>query len=242
MLFLGYALATLIAAVIVWRKVPETLRRHEDPAEETPEAPKDQRAGKDRTWRLPGQLRILMGIVVLTASATALLSPILMQYLNDNVSTSILALALAFLPAAVAGSVLPSRLGGISDRIGRRPPIVVALLVAGLAAAAVPFVHSLWPLALLWVLEAAAFAAAIPAEEALVIDVAGRNHEGAALGYYTAAAALGGVIGPLIGGWIYDRFAAVGAFGTSALLMTVGAVLVLLLVREPGPAVRRARG
>ena len=46
-------------------------------------------------------------------------------------------------------------------------------------------------------------------------------------------AGLGGVIGPLMGGWLYDRFAALGAFGVSALLMVLGAVLVLLFVREP---------
>jgi hypothetical protein len=47
------------------------------------------------------------------------------------------------------------------------------------------------------------------------------------------------VIGPLLGGWLYDRFAAVGAFGTSALLMALGAVLILLFVREP-PRVKLA--
>jgi MFS family permease len=94
-------------------------------------------------------------------------------------------------------------------------------------------VQSLWPLALLWVIEAAAFAAATPAEEALVVDLAGGERQGTALGYYTAAAGLGGVIGPLLGGWLYDRFAAVGAFGVSALLMVIGAGLIFLLVREP---------
>jgi predicted MFS family arabinose efflux permease len=41
------------------------------------------------------------------------------------------------------------------------------------------------------------------------------------------------VIGPLLGGWLYDRFAALGAFGASTLLMVLGAVLIFLLVREP---------
>ena len=174
-----------------------------------------------------------MGIVILTAIGAEILTPILMKYLNDNVSSNMFVIALAFLPAAIAGSVLPSRLGGLSDRFGRRPPLIIALLVGGLAALAVPFVQSLWPLALLWVFEAAAFAAATPAEEALVVDLAGGERQGTALGYYTAAAALGGVIGPLLGGWLYGRFAAVGAFGTSALLMALGAVLILLFVREP---------
>lgn len=122
---------------------------------------------------------------------------------------------------------------GLSDRFGRRSPLIIALLVSALAALAVPFVQSLWPLALLWVFEAAAFAAAAPAEEALVVDFADEEHQGRALGFYTAAAGLGGVIGPLLGGWLYERFAAVGAFGISALLMAVGAGLIFLLVREP---------
>jgi MFS family permease len=236
LLFLGYAAATLVATVIVWRKIPETHCQRGNLAHKTPEAPEQERASEGGVWRLPGQLWILMGIVVLTAVATALLGPVLMPYLFDNVSTSLLTLALAFLPAAIAGSVLPSRLGGISDRIGRRPPIVAALTVAGLAAAAVPLVRSIWPLAVLWVLEAAAFAAATPAEEALVIDLADSAHQGSALGHYTAAAAVGGVIGPLLGGWIYDRFGAGEAFITAALLLVLGAILILLLVHEPSRA------
>ena len=69
--------------------------------------------------------------------------------------------------------------------------------------------------------------------------VGGRDDDdgaNAARGAFLAAAAaagLGGVIGPLLGGWLYDRFAAVGAFGISALLMAVGAGLIFWLVREP---------
>jgi MFS family permease len=169
-----------------------------------------------------------------------ILSPILVKYLTDNVSAEMFVIALAFLPAALAGSVLPSRLGGLSDRFGRRLPLIIALLVGGLAALAVPMVRSLWPLALLWVIEAAAFAAAIPAAEALVIDLSGDERQGMALGYFTAAAGLGAVIGPLLGGWLYDRFAAAGAFGASALLMALGALLILLFVREPSRALTPA--
>ena len=232
-LFLGFSAATLAAAAIVWRRVPETLQRNGDRGGKATAAHKEQPVDRKRRWRLPGQLRTLLGIVILTASATALLSPILIKYLSDNVSDNMFTLALAFLPAALAGSVLSSRLGGLSDRFGRRLPLIIALLVGSLTALAIPLVQSLWPLMLLWVFETAAFAAATPAEEALVVDIAGDEHQGTALGYYTAAAGLGGVIGPLIGGWIYGRFAAVGAFGASALLMAFGAVLILLFVREP---------
>jgi MFS transporter, DHA1 family, multidrug resistance protein len=242
-LFLGFAAATLLAAAIAWRGIPESLERRgqrsDDHPEAAPSVPKDQPVAMAEKWHLPGQLRILLGIVVLTAIATGILSPILIKHLSDTVSANLFIIALAFLPAAIAGSVLPSRLGGLSDRFGRRPPLIVALLVSGLAALAVPLVQSLWPLALLWVFEAAAFAAATPAEEALVVDMADGERQGTAMGYYTAAAGLGGVIGPLMGGWLYDRFAALGAFGISALLMVLGAALVLLFVREPSHASAR---
>jgi len=233
MLFFGFTAATLLAVAIVWRGVPESLERSaEDPPQASAAAQAQALKVSDR-WRLPGQLRIFLVIVILTATAAAIMSPILIKYLYDNVSTNLFLVALTFLPATLAGSVLPSRLGGLSDRFGRRPPLIIALLVSGLAVLAVPFVQSLWPLALLWVFEAAALAAAIPAEEALVVDLSGEDQQGTALGFYTAAAGLGGVIGPLLGGWLYDRFAALGAFGASTLLMVLGAVLIFLLVREP---------
>jgi MFS family permease len=232
-LFLGFAAATLLAVVIVWRGVPESLESSDELPPKPSVVTKAKSLKSTERWHLPGQLRIFLVIVILTAIAAELLSPILIKYLYDNVSTNLFMIALAFLPAALAGSVLPSRLGGLSDRFGRRPPLIFALLVSGLAALAVPFVQSLWPLALLWVFEAAAFSAAVPAEEALVVDLSSEDQQGTALGFFTAAAGLGGVIGPLLGGWLYEHFTAWGAFGSSALLMVIGAGLIFLLVREP---------
>jgi len=232
-LFFGFTAASLLAAAIVWRGIPETLRRSSDRPRKASAVPKDQPVKLEKKWRFSSQLYIVLGIVILTASAGAIISPILIKYLNDNVSTNLFGIALAFLPAALAGAVLPSRLGGLSDRIGRRPPLIGALLVGVIATLAIPFAQSLWPLALLWAFEAAAFAAAIPAEEALVVDISDGERLGVTLGFYTAAAGLGGVIGPLLGGWLFDRFGALSVFGSAASLMALGAGLILLLVREP---------
>jgi MFS transporter, DHA1 family, multidrug resistance protein len=236
MLFLGFTAITLLAAAIVWHGVPEPLRPDSDHLQRTSATIKSQPVQPDKKWRISSQLGIVLGIVILTASAGAIVSPILVKYLTDNISANLFAVALAFLPAAIAGSVLPSRLGGLSDRFGRRPPIIGALLVGAVATMAVPLVQSLWPLALLWAIEAAAFAASIPAEEALIVDISSGERLGMSLGLYTAAAGLGVVIGPLLGGWLFDRINATGVFGAAALLMVFGAVLILLLVREPSRA------
>jgi MFS family permease len=226
-LFLGFTAASLLAAAIVWRGIPESFKRSTESPRKSSTAPKDQ------PWRLSSQMYIVLGIVILTASAGEILSPILIKYLNDNISTNLFIIALAFLPAVLVGSALPSRLGGLSDRIGRRPILISGLLIGCIATLAIPFAQSLWPLALLWAFEAVALAAAVPAEEALVIDISSGKRLGMVLGFYTAAAGLGGVIGPLLGGWLFDRFDAMIVFGTAAMLMALGAVLILLFVREP---------
>lgn len=41
------------------------------------------------------------------------------------------------------------------------------------------------------------------------------------------------LLGPLLGGWLFDHFAALSVFGTAALLMALGAGLMLVLVHEP---------
>jgi MFS family permease len=232
-LFLGFTAAALLAAVVAWRGIPESLHRGTDRPRKAPAVSSAQPVELDKKWRLSGQLCLVLGIVILTASAGEIISPILIKYLNDNIATKLFVIALAFLPAALVGAMLPSRLGGLSDRIGRRPPLIGALLMGCLATLAIPFAQSLWPLALLWAFEAAAFATAVPAEEALVVDLSGGERLGVVLGFYTAAAGLGGVIGPLLGGWLFDRFAAMSVFGTAALLMTLGAGLMLVLVRGP---------
>ena len=83
------------------------------------------------------------------------------------------------------------------------------------------------------VLLRSAIPAAVSAEEALVVDNSGSERLGVTIGFYTAAAGLGAVIGPLLGGWLYDRFDALSVFGSAALLMALGAGLIVLLVREP---------
>jgi DHA1 family multidrug resistance protein-like MFS transporter len=222
-LFLAYTVATLTGVVVAWRGVSETSAPGHPMAEKT----------EARRPALPRQFRVLMGIVVLTAAGASLLWPILIVYLRDHVSPDILPLALAYVPAAIAAAVLPSRFGHLSDRFGRRPAIALGLLVSACVSLAIPATRSLVPLAFLWLAEAAAFAAAVPAEEALVADISGGQGRGTAFGFYTAAAGLGAVLGPLIGGFIYDHFAPEWAFRANALLLASGAVLYLLLIREP---------
>jgi MFS family permease len=177
-----------------------------------------------------------MLIVGLTGASIAMLSPLLLIFLQDKFTTEVSTLALAYIPAALVSSFLPSRLGGLSDRFGRAPMMAIGLVGSGVLSFFLPGLPSLLWLIALWALEALGWSMASPAQEALVADLTGSDVRGRGYGLYTFAASLGATVGPLLGGWLYDGFGhAVPFYLNGAVLMT-GAILVLLLLWRRGPA------
>jgi MFS transporter, DHA1 family, multidrug resistance protein len=216
--FVVYGLMTLIASFLIWRGVPETrvVRELNQPAD------KDQ---LDRP-----RLSRLMAIVLLTSTSTAMVSPLLMIFLQDKFTTDVGALAMAFIPAALVYAYLPGYMGGLSDRFGRTPLMAMGLVGAGIVSLLMPFMTSLIMLSGLWILEAVGFSTAAPAEGALVADLTGKKVRGTGYGLYTLASGLGLILGPLLGGWLYDSAGHAVPFYINGLMLFVGAFLVRWLL------------
>jgi len=216
--FAGYTPLALVALFFAWRGVRETL-----PAT-LPSAPARR--------RIAPQLYVLMGIAVLTAASAALLTPVLMIFLQERFGAPVHDLALAYVPATILHGFLPSQLGRIADRVGRKLPMIVGLLAAAVTSLAIPSAGSMLLIALAWAIEAACFSAATPAVKALVADHSGAEVRGTGYGLYTLASGLGATIGPLLGGWVYDTWGHAMPFYLNACMLVVGASLVLALVQE----------
>jgi MFS family permease len=217
-----YAAAALVGAILIWRFIPET--RGGDATSAT-----DEKAsgGLDRKY-----LFRLMLIVLITSASSSMISPLLMIFLQDRFSTDVPTLATAFLPAALVYAFLPGVLGGLSDRFGRAPLMAVGLIGAGVVSLWMPATASILLLAILWVLEAVGLSAASPAEAALVADLAGRNVRGRGYGMYMFATGLGFIVGPLVGGWLYDTAGHALPFYANGVILFIAAALVLLLLRS----------
>jgi DHA1 family multidrug resistance protein-like MFS transporter len=186
------------------------------------------------SWgRLSRPLLVLMAIVLLTSAAFQAVSPLVLIFLQERFGASMMELALAYLPMALIWAVFPSRMGAIGDRLGRKLPMAAGLLVSGAVILFLPHAPSLLLLAILWAVEALAFTASVPAEEALVADLSGSEQRGESFGLYTFASGLGAVVGPLVGGWLYDQVGHSAPFYFTAALVFVGALLIVLFVREP---------
>ncbi len=181
------------------------------------------------------QLIYLMVIIFLTGASAAMVWPLLMIFLQDTIGADIWGLALAYFPAAVLGAFLPSRLGKIADRLGRKIPMIGGLIVGAIASVLIPSLKSLIGLTILWTIESLGWMTAMPAERAFVADIAGRDMRGTNYGLYTFAFFLGAVIGPLAGGWLYDSIGKSSPFYLNAGVLLLGAILVAVMLRESRP-------
>ncbi len=213
-----YGLMTLIASFLIWRDVPETRT-----GQELQPSAEENRLDRDRIFRLAA-------IVFLTSVSTAMISPLLMIFLQDRFTTDVPSLAKAFIPAGLVYAYLPGRMGGLSDRFGRTPLMAIGLIGAGIVSLLMPSMTSLFVLSGLWMLEAVGFSAASPAEGALVADMTGKNVRGTGYGLYTFASGLGFILGPLLGGWLYDSAGHAVPFYINGLTLFIGALLVLWLL------------
>jgi MFS family permease len=235
LIFTVYALGALVAFVLALRAVPETRRYALIEAQR--EAPAKQ--------AIDPQLYVLMSIVALTTASSYGLAPFILTFIQDHLTQNVLLITIAYVPAALIWAFLPSRLGRIADRVGRKPPIAVGLTTSGLFSLTIPFLSLLFPSVTLAIvalmvfatLEAICYAAAVPAEQALVADMTGGQRRGTGFGLYTLAQSTGQVIGPLVMGALYDWDRS-GPFLANAVILVIGSLLVLTLLRDP--AKRRA--
>ena len=127
-------------------------------------------------------------------------------------------------------------LGQLSDRFGRRPIIVVGLLISttfygGMALfTTLPF---LFTVALLAGLGNALF---MPASSAYFLDITPEIHRSRVMGLKESAAALGGVAGPLMVLALSGLVSSIGIFWIAAGVTMVSAFLALLALQSPRQA------
>ena len=221
-LFLGYGLLGLAAALLAARSLPET----------RPAAAGEPHERRPIRWSRPWLLLLL--VTAVTGASWAMISPILMVYLQERLAVGVDALAWAYLPAALIWALLPSRLGALADRLGRKPLMVLGLAAAAGSSFLIPHVSGLLGLAALWGFQALCYAAGDPAEAALVADLTGNDERGRAFGLYTLAAGLGATVGPLLGGWLYENIGVATPFYANGLVLALCAAVLLALLQEPG--------
>jgi predicted MFS family arabinose efflux permease len=114
----------------------------------------------------------------------------------------------------IFGSVV---FGSISDRVGRTPLIVVGSLIGTIAMFMFALAFSFFDLALAGLVLGIGFSMRGPSIQALIADLTHPRSYGAVMGAYGAVSNSAYVVGPLLGGYLYDQL------GTSVVSLIIAA-------------------
>jgi MFS transporter, DHA1 family, multidrug resistance protein len=121
--------------------------------------------------------------------------------------------------------------GVLGDRYGRKPMLIRSMVGGALTVGLIYFAQTPTELLVLRFLQGAT-SGTVAAATALVAAETPRNRVGWALGVVTSAVALGGAIGPVVGGFAGAIFGLRLVFLGGGILLLLSMIPVLLIVRE----------
>jgi len=193
-----------------------------------PDSP-SRHQGMYQVWMLAISLSILqIGFGIVT--------PIFPYYIE---SLGMAGIELGVLAAsfAIARIILAGPLGGLSDRVGRKPILILSLLGFAFANIVYAFAYDVVVMISARALEGAVSAGFFPAANAFVSDVTSTENRGTAMGYLSMGNMVGFVIGPALGGFLAQFLGIRVPFILAGVATLITMLLVYVLVEEP---VRRA--
>jgi len=172
-------------------------------------------------WKIFG---VLFFSLFTAVTGVGIVVPLLPVYAHD-LGAGGFAIGLIFGSFSLSRTFSLSYFGKKSDKHGRRPFIVTGLLAYTFVSLAFMLSSSVAALITIRFFQGIASAMMMPVIQAYVGDITPRGREGTTMGLFNVAMFFGLSIGPVLGGYIHDRFSLNAAFlcmgilaGTSFLL------------------------
>jgi MFS family permease len=135
----------------------------------------------------------------------------------------------------VAATLLAQPIGGyLSDRVGRKPVILVGVVLVSGGLPLMVIAHHFPALALLSVVLGLGEAAVMPSVITLGTELSGKGNYGSTLGMLDAMDNVGKALGPIIAGLLLGLFNYVTSFTIIAGILLVVAVILCAAVRDLG--------
>lgn len=142
------------------------------------------------------------------------------KFLTGIIVTSIIGVAIFARPY----------MGRVSDKIGRRIPIVLGCIVSGLPLLAIPFVADFWIILLLVMVYGFGFATVTASTPALISDLTPKELVGTSMGFLDTVMDVGQTLGPIISGFILaTNLQYYGVFPSLTLVLLIACIVYLVL-------------
>jgi len=193
--FLCVAFLAFLAAIgFMWLKIPAKHAAHEA-------------VPVRAILRVPA-VAVCSAAVVVIGGTIAMVEPILSLYLAASIHLGPARIGMVFGAGAVASAVLHPLTGHLADRWGARRVTIWGLVATGSVLPFLGFIDSFETAVALFILNTAAVAVVITPSLAYMAEATsttGVGSFGVAFGLYNFAWAMGLLVGPATGGFLYER-------------------------------------
>ncbi|MHA1289091.1 MAG: MFS transporter [Candidatus Thorarchaeota archaeon] len=204
---------------------PDTIEAAIPLTEEPEDEIVDSHTGMYQVWMLAISLSILqIGFGIIT--------PIFPFYIAElgmaGIELGVLAASFA-----ITRIIFASPIGNLSDRVGRKPILIISLLGFAFSNIVYAYAYDVVVMISARALEGAVSAGFFPAANAFISDVTTKENRGTAMGYLSMGNMVGFVVGPALGGFLAQFLGIRMPFILAAVATLVTMILVFILVKEP---------
>lgn len=218
LIFYIFAGAAFIAFTLVIKHVPETKNT----------APAPNKTNK----KLTGEAIKILFINFITSASSSMLSPIVLIYLMNKFPNNFSAISIAYLSSIVVASILGKRIGRLGDYLGKKKALVLGLIVSGFVSVFIPTTNSIIILAVLWCIQVVGSYLEGPAESSIYSRETEESSHGELYGIYSSVGSLGAIVGPLLGGFIYEKISHGMTFYIDGFIFIIVGIIAIWAIKN----------
>ncbi|MED2016229.1 MFS transporter [Bacillus wiedmannii] len=171
---------------------------------------------------------------LLTRTTESMLALIMIIYVNKMLNGNIIITMLIFGLQPLSDIIFTLIAGGVTDKYGRKKIMLLGLLLQGVAIGSFVFAQSVFIFALLYVINGVGRSLYIPAQRAQIADLTKQKQQAEIFALLHTMAAIGSVIGPIIGAIFYQTHPEY-LFIMQSITLMVYAVVVWTQLPETAP-------
>jgi multidrug resistance protein len=228
-------LAFVAAAILIPETRPQVVRRRESLRQRRVAGMSPTQAEPFRST-LPQPLAafaVLLFISFALYFAWAFFEPQLLFYVFDDLGWTTAQFGMAAGGYGLASVLGQTMLGRAGDRYGRKPCIVIGLILFCAQFASLIFTPSMGAAMLSFAVGGLGEGLVSPALGAFYMDISEERHRARVMGIRLSAGSLGGVLGPLLAAAVAGSLAPQSAFAGSIAVVLLAVLLALVVLREP---------
>jgi MFS family permease len=195
---------------------------------ETPRRAPAPAARLELSGELPGRFWAYLGVVLVFTLGNSTDAFLLLRASQLGVATALVPILWALLNLVKALASTPG--GALSDRVGRKLPILAGWLLYAAVYLAFGRAHAQWQAWALFAVYGVFFGLTEGVEKALVADLVPAERRGAAFGFHNLTIGVAALPASLLFGAIWDRRGAPAAFTFGAALALVAAAGIAAVV------------